>query len=78
MAHVLRPQGVLLTTKREALEDGNSHLSILNRGGQDMPLIVVEEFISDYVNAVSNLVAKLNSGPLPNKLQGDFLRVWDS
>ncbi|MEQ1868187.1 MAG: hypothetical protein ABL996_26515 [Micropepsaceae bacterium] len=49
MAHVLRPQGVLLTGSiTEAAEDGNAHLQILTRSGRNYPLIVVEQFAADF------------------------------
>ena len=79
MAHVLRPQGVLLTgTIAEANTDGHAHLDILNRGGKDRPLIVVEEFSADFVEAVKKLLARLQASPLPPKLHGDFLTVWNN
>jgi hypothetical protein len=79
MAHVMRPQGVLLTgTTAEAKVDGHTHLKILNRGGQDRTLIVVEEFAKHYVAAVKKLAKRLKASPLPPKLQGDFLTVWPS
>jgi hypothetical protein len=79
MAHVMRPQGVLLTGSiREATEDGNSHLEILNRSGRDMPLIVVEQFVADFVSAVDELEKRLKTAPIPAKLQGNILTVWDS
>jgi hypothetical protein len=79
MAHVMRPQGVLLTgTTREAKADGHTHLKILNRGGIDRPLIVVEQFSKHFVAAVTKLQKRLKASPLPPKLQGDFLTVWPS
>ncbi|MES2438552.1 MAG: hypothetical protein V4584_05785 [Verrucomicrobiota bacterium] len=79
MAHVLRPKGVLLTgSVSEASGDGNSHLEILSRGGNDYPLIVVEQLAADFVAAVDALEVRLKSAPLPQKLEGDFLTVWPS
>lgn len=79
MAHVMRPQGVLLTgTTKEAKADGHTHLKILNRGGKDRPLIVVEQFSKDFVAAVNKLQKRIKASPLPPKLQGDFLTVWPS
>lgn len=78
MAHVLRPQGVLLTGYiAEADEDGNKHLQIISRGGKDYPLIVVEQFVADFVAAVDELEKRLKGGALPTKLKGDFLTVWE-
>ncbi len=79
MAHVLRPQGVLLTgTTKEATEDGNTHLQILARGGTDFPLIVVEQFVADFVTAIDQLEKRLAASGTPAKLQGDMLTVWES
>jgi hypothetical protein len=79
MAHVLRPQGVCLTaTLEEARIDGNSHLTILNRSGKTMPLIIVEQFKIDFIAAAEELNRRLKAVPLPTKLQGDFLTVWPS
>jgi hypothetical protein len=79
MAHVLRPQGVLLTgSVAEATADGNKHVEILTRGGKDYPLIVVEQFMLDFVAAATELEKRLAVAALPQKLQGDFLTVWSS
>ncbi len=79
MAHVMRPQGVLLTGSiQEAIDDGNSHLEVLNRGGRDYPLIVVEQFVADFVAAVDELERRLKAAPIPAKLQGNILTVWNS
>lgn len=79
MAHVMKPQGVLLTGSiEEAAGDGNRHLQILTRSGRDYPLIVVEQFVADFVKAVESLESRLGSVPLPEKLQGNILTVWDS
>ena len=78
MAHVLKPQGVLLTSIEEATKDGNKHLDILERNGKRYPLIVFEQFINDYVAAVGVLQIRLKQVPLPAKLAGDFLTVWPS
>ncbi len=79
MAHVLRPQGVLLTGSiKEAANDGNVHLQILSRDGKNYPLIVVEQFVSDFVTATKQLQFRLKSAALPFKLQGDFLIVRPS
>ena len=79
MAHVLRPQGVLLTgSLAEAGADGNRHLQILNRGGRDVPLIVVEQFKLDFIEAATGLEKRLAAAPLPAKLQGNILTVWPS
>ncbi|HEY5892176.1 MAG TPA: hypothetical protein VIT91_03000 [Chthoniobacterales bacterium] len=79
MAHVLRPQGVFLTGGiAEATVDGNSHLQILTRDGKSGPLIIVEQFAADFVAAAKQLQAQLCSAPLPQKLAGDFLKVWPS
>ncbi|HRQ88042.1 MAG TPA: hypothetical protein PLA50_04545 [Bacteroidia bacterium] len=79
MAHVLRPQGVLLTgTVAEATDDGNTHLQILTRDGRDYPLIVVEQFMLDFVSAATALEKRLAAAPLPPKLQGNILTVWSS
>lgn len=79
MAHVLRPQGVFLTgSTKEATADGNAHLQILTRSGKSGPLIVVEEFVADFVLAAKTLQATLRAAPLPAKLQGDILTVWSS
>lgn len=79
MAHVLRPQGVFLTGSiKEAHDDGNEHLQILSRSGKDGPLIVVEQFASDFVAAAKQLQTTLKATPLPAKLQGSILTVWQS
>jgi hypothetical protein len=79
MAHVLRPQGVLLTgTIQEANGDGNMHLQILSRSGKDFPLIVVEQFVKDFVSAVTTLENRLRTAPLPAKLAGNVLTIWPS
>lgn len=79
MAHVLRPQGVFLTGyTAEATEDGNTHLDVVIRDGRSGPVIVVEEFASDFVAAAKQLQHQLKSASLPPKLQGDFLKVWPS
>jgi len=79
MAHVLRPQGVFLTGGiAEATADGNAHLQVLKRDGKIGPLIVVEQFIIDFEDAVKRLRMQLQPGPLPAKLQGNFLKVWPS
>jgi hypothetical protein len=78
MAHILRPAGVALTTSIEAAEDGNSHLSIVTRDGQDLLVVVVDEFIGHYKGATKTLINRLETEPpLPDKLQGAFLHVWE-
>jgi hypothetical protein len=79
MAHVLRPQGVFVTGSiKEAAKDGNTHLQILTRSGNSGPLIVVEQFVADFVGAAEQLQTTLRAAPLPPKLQGNILRVWPS
>ena len=79
MAHVLRPQGVFLTgSVKEATGDGNAHLQILSRSGKSGPLIVVEQFVADFVGAAKQLQTALRAAPLPMKLQGNILTVWSS
>jgi hypothetical protein len=79
MTHVLRPQGVVLTgSVNEASLDGNTHLQILSRGVKDSPLIVVEQFVADFVVAATELQSRLRGAALPEKLAGDILTVWPS
>ena len=76
MAHVLRPQGVSLTTSVEASALGLTHLQLVTRGSVSQPLIVVDQFITDYRSAVTELKRRIEASPLPTKLQGTFLPVW--
>jgi len=79
MAHVLRPQGVFLTGSiEEATNDGNTHLQILTRDGVSRPLIVVEQLVNDFKDAVDALETRLASSGVPAKLSGNILTVWDS
>jgi hypothetical protein len=79
MAHVLRPQGVLLTGSiEEATTDGNTHLQIINKDGKDFPLIIVEQFRNDFVLAVEEVERRLAAGAVPSKLSGSILNVWES
>ena len=68
MIHQLRPgKGIMFTTRKEALEDGNKHLIEDIHGHL---ILVLEDFYDDLQRAAMKLINLFERGKLTNK-KGD-------
>jgi len=76
MVHQLRPTGgIMLTTRREAKEDGNTHLC---SGPNETIILVLEDLYDDLKAASEKLKRKFQSGKLTNKKQDkDYIRITE-
>ena len=77
LVHQFRPKipEILLTTRNEAIKEGNKHLEKKNG---DLYL-VLEDFYDDLEKAVKKLIKMSDKGQTPsNKLTEDFIQVYKS
>lgn len=77
LVHQFRPKKsqIHLTTRKEAIEDGNEHLEEKNSS----IYIVLEDFYDDLEKAVNKLIDLSKKGKTPsNKLNNDFLKIYKS
>lgn len=76
MIHQLRPgKGVMFTTRKEAIEDGNSHLTEDEQGHL---ILVLEDFFDDLQKAALKLVSLFERKKLTNKKGGlAFIEVLE-
>lgn len=66
MVHRLMPKGFTLTTRKEAIEDGNSHLK-LDCFRQEKICLVLEDFYDDIEKAAKKLIRMYDDGRAPKQ-----------
>ncbi len=74
MAHVLRPQGRIGFTGR-ADKNGAQHLQIVNEGGVELLVLVLEEFFKDFKEACRKAKNQLKKKSHP-KLSRGYLMIY--